>query len=164
MSQDTDWTTQDAKNTGLDDTHRIVNILDYLVKKRTNTINYKQAFKSILINQVQIELAFQSAKYDVIYANSRGNNALSFNSKDFSNIENNFKKLRNINVIIELCRACGMFQHEEEFFNALLTKEFESENKQNSLLTEMEKMMIKTLDKYVSKLNRAEMASKREKE
>ena len=168
MSQnDEDWVSpqeqaNDAKNSELENLRRLANTFDYLAKKRPSVNNLKQAIKSVLSHQVQIELAFQSAKLDVIYTNAKSNSALQVDSS-FSDIERNFKKLRNINVIIELCRACGMFQFEEIFLNALIQREFESENKQNSLVSTMEKMMVKTLNEYVQKLNKAELAIKREK-
>lgn len=150
------------KDDAVEDARRIKNILEYLVRQNSNTVNYKQAFKSILSNQVQIELAFQSAKQDIIYSSLKGNNALNLNSNEFNGVEYTFKKIRNINVVIELCRACGIFQYEQEFLDALIQKEFESEKKQNSLLENFEKMLVKTLNEYVTKLNRAEL-SKREK-
>ena len=151
-------------NKELEDLKRLSNILSYLVKRKSSTVNLKQAITSVLANQIQVELAFQSAKYDVIYSNAKGNNALKMDSNTFNSLETTFKKLRNINVIIELCRACGMFQYEEQFLNALLEKEFDIEKKQNSLISDIEKMMVKTLNEYVLKLNKLEITSKREKD
>ena len=61
-------------------------------------------------------------------------------------------------------RVTQYWSHRAEGFETQRLREFESEKKQSSLLFDMEKMMKKTLEEYVQKLNRAELAlSKREK-